>query len=135
MLPLNPKSQLGNREMFIKRCCPLLGLCSADGRLNNMKGSGGIILTENRNTWLKMLVSFVHHKSHTMDKWQWERISSILELSYIKSMAMLWNKAVNICNIFLFICRVNPINIMCDKCALNSFTVSKISLSLKAGSV
>jgi hypothetical protein len=57
MPPLKPNSQLRNRKMFIKRCCPLLGLCSANGRLNNVKGNGRIILTENRNTWLQMHVS------------------------------------------------------------------------------
>jgi len=53
MPSLKPNSQLGNREVFIKQCCPLLGLCSADSRLNNMKGNDRIILTENRNTWKK----------------------------------------------------------------------------------
>jgi hypothetical protein len=36
---------------------------------------------------------------------------------------------------FLFTFSENQVNIMHDKYALNNFTVSKISLSLKAGSV
>jgi len=57
MPPLKPNSELGKREVFIKRCCPSLGLCSADSRLNNVKGNDRIVLTDNRNTWEKMLVS------------------------------------------------------------------------------
>jgi hypothetical protein len=57
MPPLKPNSQLSNKKIFIKLCCPLLGLCSTDDRLNNVKGNGRIIPTENRNTWIKMLVS------------------------------------------------------------------------------
>jgi len=50
-------------------------------------------------------------------------------------MAILWNQAVTICNIFLFTFSVNQVNIMHDKYALNNFTFSKMSLFLKAGGV
>ena len=102
MQPLKPNAQLGNRGEFIKRSCTLLGLCSADGRLNNVKGNGRIILTENRNTWLKMLVSLCspqipHDEKVVMGK-NFVDSRSVLNK---KTMAILWNMVVKICN---FLC-------------------------------
>jgi hypothetical protein len=102
-----------------------------------VKGNVRIILTEDRNTWKKMLVSLCspqipHDGQVAMGK---NFVESRRVLCNKKTMAILRNKAATICNIFLFTSSAKQINILHDKCALNSFAVSKIFLSLKAGSV